>query len=885
LYLACLQWYTQSEMLDFTTHVVQDVKSAHSYNDSHIYRDHFLMSTPQQTKKASFHLRRWILGVSTLMMLSVAVASVYRESIIIKVSNNLAKNYGVKVEQLTGLVMKFDLKQPAFIESITLANVDLSLDYLQFQQATQVQTVDTDSKTTATALIIPTLPDWIPDLHITNITVRGDNLPDFATDKLQSWTSLQLNTLDVKNIVFRYNHAAPEFGFSVWQQEQQLLTAQLNYSKNESDSDKKLNAILITDLAKTKPLMDRFLPEFNGLLSGSVKVEMALNPEKVDRIAVAISLNDVGLYEQQQAVITNTNLTLTTALTLDDNGWLADAADLNLVNVDPITVSADNCALFDSLFKMTNAVCQPFQQSDSLTLAPITITPQLPLSLQLSIQDRNRDTWQVAAKQLGATVHMAENRFALQVNQLLLTPGSWQGSWAISAAGNSQFFSAVDGLEPMPVQVAGKGVVEFNPTSTGLQTKLLVHQASITAQQFKYTDMSSDNMTVKLLTPTRINIKGNKVSPFTSAFETILDNSQYQQTYKINTLTAQHNASFSTKTIVLNSDWQLDDALLKSENTVSLLELKPFKAEGYWQLPTQKIPSLMTDVYPLPKGLTLSAQITNQLNYTLNLAAKKPYLAANISGELTAERAHFNDISASELKTSWRCNMDSKDADISASLMAKCTVNSDVAAVNLGPVVENIAVSGLVSLTNGQFQVAVDNASADIFSGQVSVLPLLITDFEHIVGQIQVRNLSLPEAVELYQVPGVKVTGLLKADLPFVLQGSAVSITDGVIEGQGQGGIIQIKDNVTIDQLKLTQPQLRYALELLENLHYERLYSAVDFKPSGETKLLISIKGRNPSVERPIEFNYSHEENILQLFRSLRINDSMYDALDKMNNP
>ncbi|WP_017219821.1 intermembrane phospholipid transport protein YdbH family protein [Moritella dasanensis] len=850
------------------------------------------MSTPQQTKKASFHLRRWILGVSTLMMLSVAVASVYRESIIIKVSNNLAKNYGIKVEQLTGLVMKFDLKQPWFIDSIALANVDLSLDYLQFQQATQAQTVDTDSKTTATALVIPTLPDWIPDLHITNITVRGDNLPDFAADKLESWSSLKLNTLDVKNIVYRYNNVDPEFGFSVWQQELQLLTAEFNYSagqlndkSNDRDRHKQLNGTLITDLAKTKPIMDLFLPELNGLLSGSVKVDIALNPEKVDRIAVAISLNDVGLYEQQQAVITNTNLTLTTALTLGDNGWLADAADLNLVNVDPITVSADNCALFDSLFKMANAVCQPFQQSDSLTLTPIIITPQLPLSLQLSIQDRNIDTWQVAAKQLGATVHMSENRFALQVNQLLLTPGSWQGSWAISAAGNSRFFSAVDGLEPMPVQVAGKGVVEFNPTSTALQTKLLVNQASITAQQFKYTDMSSDNMTVKLLTPTRINIKDNKVSSFTSAFETILDNSQYQQTYKINTLTAQHKASFSTKSIVLNSDWQLDDALLKSENTVSLLELKPIKAEGYWQLPIQNIPSLMTDVYPLPKGLTLSAQITNKLNYTLNLATQKPYLAANISGELTADSAHFNDISAAQLKTSWRCNMDSTNADISASLMAKCTIDSNVAAVNMGPVVENIAVSGLVSLTNGQFQVAVDNASADIFSGQVSVLPLLITDFEHIVGQIQVRNLSLPEAVELYQVPGVKVTGLLKADLPFVLQGSAVSITDGVIEGQGQGGIIQIKDNVTIDQLKLTQPQLRYALDLLENLHYERLYSAVDFKPSGETKLLISIKGRNPSVERPIEFNYSHEENILQLFRSLRINDSMYDALDKMNNP
>ncbi|GIC77576.1 YdbH domain-containing protein [Moritella sp. F3] len=864
------------------------------------------MSTQQQVKKASFHLSRWILGFSILMMLSVAIAFSYRENIIIKVSNHFANNYGVKVEQLTGLMMQFDLQQPWFIESITLANLDLSIDYLQFQQATQVQATDAESSTTTTALLMPTLPRWVPELHITNITVRGDNLPDFATGKLHSWASLNLNTLDVKNIVYRYNDAQPEFGFSVWLQEQQLLTAKFNYNAINEDSNantskgrnKQVRGTLLADLAQTKPIISLLFPGFTGLPSGSLKLDLTFNPEKIDRVAVSVWLNDGELKKAQQALITNVNLTLTTELTLADNTWLADTVDLNLVNIDPITVSADNCALFGSLVNMTNTVCQPFQQTEASLqtkpflkskLTPVTITPKLPLALQLSIlsdmQERDIKNWQVTAQQLATAISMSGNKLALQVNKLLLTPQFLQSAWDMTVDGNSRYINVVDGLAPMPIQVAVQGHAKINLTSKALPIELLVKRARITAQQFNYTDISSDNISVELRTPTKININNNKVLPFTSIFETSLLDNQYQQTYKIKTLTAVHKVDFNSKTLVLNSDWQLDDAVLKSQNTLSLLGLEPIKAEGQWQLPVQNIPSLITDVYPLPKGLDFIALVTNKLDYRLNLNAKEPYLTANFSGELTADSAHFKDITASELKTSWRCNMDSKDADIAASLMAKCIIDSNVAAVNMGPVVDNIAVSGLVSLVDGQLQVAVDNATAEIFSGQVSVLPLLITDFDYIVGQIRVRNLSLPEAIELYQVPGVKVTGLLKADLPFVLQGAAVSITDGIIEGQGQGGIIQIKDNVTIDQLKLTQPQLRYALELLENLHYERLHSDVNFKPSGDTKLVINIKGRNPSVERPIEFNYSHEENILQLFRSLRINDSMYDALDKMNNP
>ncbi|MDX2319024.1 MAG: YdbH domain-containing protein [Moritella sp.] len=860
------------------------------------------MSTPKKTAISSNKVTFAILGLLIFVVISVVSTFIYRERISISVSNYFVKSYGVRVEQLTGLEIQFDLQQPLFIEKITLDNLALTIDYLQFEQVTENQTAETDPKTTANVLIIPELPDWIPDLHIHNMTVQAENLPDFSANKLQSWSALKLTTFDVKNIVLRYNDASPQFGFSVWLQDQQLLTAQLNYvSKDVSsadsrntDNNKILKARLNTDLSKVNAIVSRVLPEFNGLLSGTIKLKLAFDPQHMDRMALSILLNNAGLsalphkaalHEQQQSLIANTNLTLDTELAFDDKGWLPETIDLNLVDIDPITVSADNCSAFGALFKIDSGVCQSFKQGASPKLAPVTIRPTLPLSLQVTVAERNIENWQVTAQQLATTVLMSENTLALQVNKLRLTPQSWQGGWAVSATSNSRFFSAIDGLAPMPIQVTAKGVMEINLASVPPQTQLLVNQANIAAQQFKYTDMSSDDIALKLLAPTTINIVNNEVLPFNWSFSTTLINNQYQQMYQINTLTAQHQGQFSVNKVVLSSDWQLDDTVLKSNNTLSLSSLEPNKAEGYWLLPTQDIPSVITKIYPLPAGLELAAQMTNQLNYRLNLNAQQPYLTANIVGEITADSGHFNDISAADLNTHWRCKMDAEDADILASLAVKCTINSDVATVNMGPVVHNINVSALVSLADEQLQVVVDNVSGEVFSGTVSVSPLIITDFDHIVGQIQVRHLSLPEAIELYQVPGVKVTGLLKAELPFVLQGSAVSITDGIIEGQGEGGIIQIKDNATIDQLKLTQPQLRYALELLENLHYDRLHSDVDFKPSGETKLTINIKGRNPSVERPIEFNYSHEENILQLFRSLRINDSMYDALDKMNKP
>jgi len=888
-------------------------------------------NTYNKTRTSSDNVKRWTLGLIILMLLSIAVTFAYRERIIVTVSNYFTVPYGVKIATLNGLAVKFDLQQPLFIDNVTLEELELDVDYLQFERATKGQSTQVETQPSSTSLTLPELPDWIPDLHIINITLRGSHLPKFNPEPLQlkavgveviDFKAMDFDTMTIKDIDFKYMAATSEFGFSVWQAERNLLEAKLSYifDRNNVDNDAGNQALvtakLTTDLSNISTVVNKLLPNLDSAIVGSVTLDTSFNPLLINRVALKLSLSDLGMSHSQQVLIANTDLTIDTVLEFDGKEWLPDTANINISNIDPITLSAKTCASYTALFNMNNTACQSFNESGTPALQPIVITPELPLSLQLSILERDSQRWQVQAKQLAMTAVMAgkvynnvsdkesskepNNSLTVEAKQLLLTPQSWQSDWSFAVFTNSRYVSDIN----LPVQLKSQGHVAVNPTVLSMNTNITVNEATFTAQKFDYSNISSEDIQVTLLAPLKVNIDQDEILPFDFTLSTALFNNQYEQhdsqnnfqkIHKINQITAEHQGRFSSKTVNVSSDWQFDDLQMKSKNTLELIKLNPSdlsankmavnKLFGYVLFPEQGIPSLITDKYPLPVGLNLPARVTNRLDYQVMLNDPQRYLTASMSGELNADNSTFNEIIATDANTKWKCGIAASKPDLAASLNVKCNINSDISSVDVGPIVTDLNFSGLVSFTDEKLQVAVDNASAKVFSGTFSVSPLLITDFDHIVGQLQVRNLSLPEILELYQVPGVKVTGLLKADLPFITQGSAISITDGSIEQQGDGGVIQIKDNVTIDQLKLTQPQLRYALELLENLHYDTLHSDVDYKPSGDTKLMINIKGRNPSVERPIEFNYSHEENVLQLFRSLRINDSMYDALDKMNKP
>jgi len=50
--------------------------------------------------------------------------------------------------------------------------------------------------------------------------------------------------------------------------------------------------------------------------------------------------------------------------------------------------------------------------------------------------------------------------------------------------------------------------------------------------------------------------------------------------------------------------------------------------------------------------------------------------------------------------------------------------------------------------------------------------------------------------------------------------------------------------------------------------------------PDGEAWLKVEVKGKAEGIERPIHLNYSHEENMLQLLRSLTIGDKLQTQIE-----
>ena len=49
----------------------------------------------------------------------------------------------------------------------------------------------------------------------------------------------------------------------------------------------------------------------------------------------------------------------------------------------------------------------------------------------------------------------------------------------------------------------------------------------------------------------------------------------------------------------------------------------------------------------------------------------------------------------------------------------------------------------------------------------------------------------------------------------------------------------------------------------------------------GATQIKMSMQGSNPEIARPIHFNYLHEENLLQLLRSLRIDSRLSEDIEQ----
>jgi len=205
-----------------------------------------------------------------------------------------------------------------------------------------------------------------------------------------------------------------------------------------------------------------------------------------------------------------------------------------------------------------------------------------------------------------------------------------------------------------------------------------------------------------------------------------------------------------------------------------------------------------------------------------------------------------------------------------------------LAALDVGLALSNIEFKTKFSQHDQQTKLEVISSSGELLGGTLDFGAIDVSNLDEIEATLALKNISLAALVELQQQPGISVTGRLNGQLPIRIVNKKVSISGGRLANDASGGVIQIKDNQAVNQLRLSQPQLVFVWDALENLHYSELSSDIDYKADGSAIIKVAIRGRNPAFERPIEFNYSHQENILQLLRSLRIGDEISQQIENI---
>ena len=163
-----------------------------------------------------------------------------------------------------------------------------------------------------------------------------------------------------------------------------------------------------------------------------------------------------------------------------------------------------------------------------------------------------------------------------------------------------------------------------------------------------------------------------------------------------------------------------------------------------------------------------------------------------------------------------------------------------------------------------------------VLEGRLALSPMKLS--AHTRGELHLQDISLAKLLSLAAVPGLTGDGGLHGRLPFVFDGR-FSVENGRLWGRdgwisyraGDALLASAKDNLS----------LGLTLGMLEDLRYHSLDAEVSMTPAGDAVIVSRLRGQAPVSGRmhPVNFNYRHEENLLQLLESLRFAGQLSERL------
>jgi len=197
--------------------------------------------------------------------------------------------------------------------------------------------------------------------------------------------------------------------------------------------------------------------------------------------------------------------------------------------------------------------------------------------------------------------------------------------------------------------------------------------------------------------------------------------------------------------------------------------------------------------------------------------------------------------------------------------------NLSIVTLNAGVPIENIT----ARLLSDQGSLKLSRLDGALLGGNVTLQNMWL-DKRQQTFDLVLQDLDLEKIVALQNQPGIKVTGKIMGRLPFEMTDTSLELNKGEMLSQNGGRLI-IKNNPAFDSIKKQQAKLSY----LEDYEFSQLSSKVTLQPDGLMLLGLSFVGKNETQKQAVNFNYSHQENIFALLRSLRVANGVQETIEK----
>ncbi|HHG8774614.1 TPA: YdbH family protein [Raoultella planticola] len=199
--------------------------------------------------------------------------------------------------------------------------------------------------------------------------------------------------------------------------------------------------------------------------------------------------------------------------------------------------------------------------------------------------------------------------------------------------------------------------------------------------------------------------------------------------------------------------------------------------------------------------------------------------------------------------------------------------------LRIGEIVNQVTASNLTADLQGAYPwsesdpLSLSNVSVDILGGKVTMQQLRMP--QHDPALLRLQHISSSELVSAVNIKQFAMSGAFNGALPLWLDNDQWIVKDGWLNNPGPMTLRLDKDMA--DALVNDNVSAGAAINWLRYMEISRSWTSINLDNLGvlTLKATVSGTGRVGEQRNTVHLNYSHQENIFDLWRSLRFGDNV----------